>query len=186
MQQPSIYPRNVTQRIDIDPRDHVITQGQMYPQAFNQPAMFGEDKRVDPRPLYSPCTVLGTSTNPQLSSNKTLHPGVIQCPSGMPQQQIMRISPNTSKGRMVPTDREAPYIGAADNTSSCSVSFQSSSISNPNNVSLYSNSTKCNPVAIPVHESSQPITRFLPSPSSPPVLNVSNLMRSSCDILYMS
>ena len=89
MQQPSIYPRNVTQRIDTDPRDHVITQGQMYPQAFNQPPIFGEDKRVDPRPLYSPHTVLGAGTNPQLSSSNIVHPGVTQYPSGRPAQQIM-------------------------------------------------------------------------------------------------
>ena len=188
MQQPSIYPRNVTQRIDTDPRDHVITQGQMYPQAFNQPAMFGQDNRVDPRSLYSPYSVLGAGTNPQLTSSKSVHPGVIQYPSGMPQQQIMGMpsnyspymvagtstdlqlsnsmgsypgviqypsgmpqqqimgmSSNTSRGRMVPTNRGVPHIGAADNASSHSVSFQSSSISNPNNVSLYSHST--NPLA---------------------------------------
>ena len=300
MQQLSIYPRNVTERIDADPRDHVITQRQMYPQAFNQPAMFGEDKRVDPRPLYSPHTVLGAGTNPQLSSSKIVHPGVtqypsgipqqqimgmssnyspymvpgtgtnpqlsnslgnylgmmqnpsgmpqqqimgmssnyspymvpgtgtnpqlsnslgnylgmmqnpsgmpqqqimgmssnyspymvpgtgtnpqlsnslgnylgmMQNPSGMPQQQIMGMSSNTSRGRMVPTNRGAPYIGATDNTNSRSVSFQSSSISNPNNVNLYSHST--NPAAVPVCESSQPIHKFLPRPRPrrpPPVI----------------
>ena len=96
IQQPSIYPRNVTQRIDTDSRDHVITQRQMYPQAFNQPAMFGEDKRVDPRPLYNPYTVLGAGINPQLSSSKNIYPGVTQYPSGMPQQQIMGMSSNYS------------------------------------------------------------------------------------------
>ena len=190
MQQPSIYSRNVTQRIDTDPRDHVITQGQMYPLTFNQPAMFSQDNRVDPRPLYSPYTVLGAGTNPQLTSSKSIYPGMIrypsgmpqqqmmgmssncspymvpstgtnpqfsnsmgsypgmiQYPSGMPQQQIMGMTSNTSRGRMVPTNRGAPHIGAADNTSSPSVSFQSSSISsNPNNVSGYSNST--NPTAV--------------------------------------
>ena len=194
MQQPSIYPRNVTQRIDTDPRDHVITQGQMYPQTFNQPAMFGQDNRVDPRPLYSPYTVLGAGTNPQLTSSKSVNPGRIQYPSGMPQQQIMGMPSNyssymvpgsgtnlqlsnsmgsypeiiqypsgmpqhqilgmpsnTSKGRMVPTNRRTPHVGAADNTSSRSVSFQSSSISDPNNVSLYSHST--NPAAVSVHHS---------------------------------
>ena len=176
MQQPSIYPRNVTQRIDTDPRDHVITQGQMYPQAFNQPAMFGEGKRVDPRPLYSPYTVLGAGTNPQLSSSKSVHPGVTQYPSGMPQQQIMGMSSNTSRGRMVPTNRGAPYIGAVDNTNSRSVSFQSSSISNPNNVNLYSHST--NPATVPVCESSRPITQSLLPPLPPPSLfdHVSILM----------
>ena len=148
MQQPSIYSRNVTQRIDTDPRGHVITQGQMYQQTFNQPAMFGQDNRVDPRPLYSPYTVLGAGTNPQLTSSKSVNPGVIRYPSGMPQQQIMGMSSNTSRGRMVPSNRGAPYIGPADNTSSRSVSFQSSSVSNPNNVSLYSHST--NPTVVPV------------------------------------
>ena len=219
MQQPSIYPRNVTQRIGTDPRDHVITQGQMYPQAFNQPAMVGQDNRVDPRPLYSPYTLLDAGTNPQLSSSKSVYPGVTQYPSGMPQQQIMRMSSNyspymvpgtgtnpqlsnslsnylgmmqnpsgmpqqqimgmssnTSRGRMVPTNRGAPYIGATDNTNSRSVSFQSSSISNPNNVNLYSHST--NPAAVPVCESSQSFNRFIPL--SPSLSIVSN----SCDILY--
>ena len=148
MQQPSIYSRNVTQRIDTDPRDHVITQGQMYPQIFNQPAVFGQDNRVDPRPLYCPNTVLGAGTNPQLTSSKSVNPGVIRYPSGTPQQQIMGMSSNTSRGRMAPTNRGAPYIGPADNTSSRSVSFQSSSISNPNNVSLYSHPT--DPTAAPV------------------------------------
>ena len=218
MQQPSIYPRNVTQRIDSDPRDHVITQGQMYPQAFNQPAVFGQDKRVDPRPLYSPCTVLGTGTNPQLSSSKRVYPGVTQYPSGIPQQQIMRMSSNyspymvpgtgtnpqlsnsfgnylgmmqnpsgmaqqqimgmssnTSRGRMVPTNRGAPYIGAVDNTNSRSVSFQSSSINNPNNVNLYSHST--NPATVPVCESSQPFSPFIqPSPLPPLFGSVSILI----------
>ena len=163
MQQPSIYLGNVTQRIDNDPRDHVITQGQMYPQAVNQATMFGEDKRVDPRPLYSPYTVLGAGTNPHLSSSKSVYPGGIQYPSGMPQQQIMGMSSNTSRGRMVPTNRGAPYIGTTDNTNSRSVSFQSSSISNPNNVNLYSHST--NPAVVPVCESSQPITPFILPPS---------------------
>ena len=148
MQQPSIYSRNVTQRIDTDPRDHVITQGQMYQQTFNQPAMFDQDNRVDPRPLYSPNTVLGAGTNPQLTSSKSVNPGVIRYPSGMPQQQIMGMSSNTSRGRMVPSNRGAPYIGPADNTSSRSVSFQSSFVSNPNIVSLYSHPT--NPTAVPV------------------------------------
>ena len=193
MQQPSIYPRSVTQRIDTDPRDHVITQGQMYPRGYNQPAMFGQDNRVDPRPLYSPYTVLGAGTNPQLTSSKSVNPGRIRYPSGMPQQQIMGMpsnyspymvpgtgtspplsnsmgsypgwypsgmpqqqvmgmSSNTSRGRMVRTNRGAPYIEPADNTSSHSVSFQSSSISNPNNVSLYSHST--NPATTPVYHSS--------------------------------
>ena len=193
MQQPSIYPRSVTQRIDTDPRDHVITQGQMYPRGYNQPAIFGQDNRMDSRPLYSPYTVLGAGTNPQLTSSKNINPGRIQYPlgvpqqqimgmssnyspymvpgtginpqlsnsmgsypgwypSGMPQQQIMGMSSNTSRGRMVPTNRGAPYIGPADNTSSRSVSFQSSSISNPNNVSLYSHST--NPATTLVHHSS--------------------------------
>ena len=180
MQQHSIYPRNVTQRIGTDPRDHVITQGQMYPQAFNQPAMVGQDNRVDPRPLYSPLTLLGAGTNPQLSSSKSVYPGVTQYPSGMPQQQIMGMSSNTSRGRMVPPNRGAPYIGATDNTNSRSVSFQSSSISNPNNVNLYSHST--NPASVPVCESSQPITQFLPPPPSPlllssvPLFNVSILL----------
>ena len=198
MQQPSIYPRNVTQRIDTDPRDHVITEGQMRSQAFNQPAMFGEDKRVDPRPLYSPYTVLGGGTNPQLNSSKSVYPGVtqypsgipqqqimgmssnyspymvpgtdtkpqlsnslgnylgmMQNPSGMPQQQIMGMSSNTSRGRMVPTNRGAPYIGATYNTNSRSVSFQSSSISNLNNVNLYSHSTSA--AAAPVHWPQPPI-----------------------------
>ena len=191
MQQPSVYSRNVTQRIDTDtdPRDHVITQGQMYPLTFSQPAMFGQDNRVDPRPLYSPYTVLGAGTNPQLTSSKRVnpgmirypsgmpqqqmmgmssnyspymvpgtgtnpqwsnnmgsHPGVNQYPSGMPQQQIMGMPSNTSGGRMVPTNRGAPNIGAADNTSSRSVSFQSSSTSNPNNMNLYSHST--NPITV--------------------------------------
>ena len=215
MQQPSIYPRSITQRIDTDPRDHVITQGQMYPQAFNQPAMFGgEDNRVDPRPLYSPYTVVGGGTNPQLSSSKIVYPGVtqypsaipqqqimgissnyspymvpgtgttpqlsnnldnylrmMQNPSGMPQQQIMGMSSNATRGRMVPTNRGASYIGATDNTSSRSVSFQSSSISNPNNVNLYSHST--NPAAVPVCESSRLITQFVPSL---PLSSVSILM----------
>ena len=218
MQQPSIYPRNVSERIDTDPRDHVITQGQMYPQAFNQLAMFGQDKRVDPRPLYSPYTVVGAGTNPQLSSSKIVHLGVtrypsgrpqqqimgmssndspymvpgtgtnpqlsnslgnylgmMQNPSGMPQKQIMGMSSNTSRGRMVPTNRGAPYIGATDNTNSHSVSFQSSSISNPNNVNLYSHST--NPSAVPVCESSQLINQFpLPSTLSLFTTNVSILM----------
>ena len=182
MQQPSIYPRSVTQRIYTDPRDHVITQGQMYPRGYNQPAMFGQDNRVDPRPLYSPYTVLGAGTSPQLTSSKSVNPGMIRYPSGvpqqqimgmpsnyspymvpgtgtnpqlsnsmgsypgwypsgMPQQQIMGMPSNASRGRMVPTNRGAPYIGPADNTSSHSVSFQSSSVSNPNNVSLYSHPT---------------------------------------------
>ena len=137
MQQPNIYPRNVTQRIDTDPRDHVITQGQMYPLTFNQPTMFVQDNRADPRPLYSPYTVLGAGTNPQLTSSKSVNPGVIRYPPGMPQQQVMGISSNISRGRMVPTNRGAPHIEAADNTSCRSVSFQSSSVSKPNNVSLY-------------------------------------------------
>ena len=209
MQQPSIYPRNVTQRIDTGPRDYVITQGQMYPQMFNQPAMFGQDNRVDPRPLYSPYTVLnagtspqltssksvnpgriqyplgapqqqimgmssnyspymvpGTGTNPQLNNSMGSYPGWIQYPSGMPQQQIMGMPSNTSRGRMVPTNRRAPHVGAADNTSSRSVSFQSSSISNPNNVSLHSRST--NPTAAPVQLID---TRDL-SPSSPKIFPI--------------
>ena len=217
MQQTSMYPRNVTQRIDTDPRDN--TQGQIYPQAFNQLAMFGEDKRVDPRPLYSPYTVLGAGTNSQLSSSESVHPGVTQYPSGIPQQQIMGISSNyspymvsgagnnpqlsnslgnylgmmqnpsgipqqqimgmssnTSRGRMVPTNRGASYIGATDNTNSRSVSFQSSSINNPNNVNLYSHST--NPVTVPVCESSQPIIPFIPPPLPPPSFTVSILMLS--------
>ena len=182
MQQPSIYPRNVTQRIDTDPRDHVITQGQMNPQDFNKPAMFGEDKRVDPRPLYSPDTVMGTVTNPQLSNSLDNYLGMMQNPSGKPQQQIMGMSSNTSRGRMVPTNIGAPYIGATDNINSRSGSFQSSSISNPNNVNLYSHST--NPASVPVCESSQPITQSLPpqfliprSPTSPlPLFDVSILM----------
>ena len=175
--------------------------------------MFGEDKGVDPRPLYSPYTALGAGTNPQLSSSKGVHPRVTQYPSGMPQQQIMEMlsnyspymvpgtgtnphlgnnlgnylgmiqnpsgmsqqqimgmSSNTSRGRMVPTNRGAPYIGATDNTNSSSVSFQSSSISNLNNVNLYSHST--NPAAVPVCESSQPIIQFLPSSSSPLTLSL--------------
>ena len=169
----------------------MITQGQMYPQTFNQPAMFGQDNRVDPRPLYSPYTVLGAGSNPQLTSSKSInsgviqylsrisqqqmmgmpsnyspymvsgtgtnpqwsnsmgsYPGMIQYPSGMPQQQVTGMSSNSSRGRMVPTNRRAPHVGAADNISSHSVSFQSSSISNPNNVSLYSCST--NPTTAPV------------------------------------
>ena len=193
MQQPS--------GIDTDPRDHVITQGQMYPRGYNQPAIFGQDNRVDPRPLYSPYTVLGAGTNPQLTSSKNVNPGRIQYPlgvpqqqimgmssnyspymvpgtginpqlsnsmgsypgwypSGMPQQQIMGMSSNTSRGRMVPTNRGAPYIGPADNTSSRSVSFQSSSISNPNNVSLYGHST--NPAAVSVHHSPPSSPIFIP------------------------
>ena len=196
MQQPSIYPRNVTQRIDTDPRDHVITQRQMYPQTFNQPATFNQSYRVDPRPLYSPYMVLGADTSPQLTSSKSVNPGVIRYPSGVPQQQIMGMSSNyspymipgtgtnpqlsdsmgsypgwypsgmpqqqimgmsskTSRGRMVPTNRGAPYIGAADNTSSRSVSFQSPSINNPNNVSLYIRSTS------PVAEVAAELVRFL-------------------------
>ena len=112
IQQPSIYPRNVTQRIDTDPRDHVITQGQMYPQAFNQPAMFGEDKRVDPRPLYSPHTVLGVGTNPQLSSSKSVYSGVTQYPSGMPQQQIVRMPTNYSP-YMVPGTDTNPQLSSS-------------------------------------------------------------------------
>ena len=206
MQQPSIYPRNVTERIDTDPRGYVITQGQMYPQAFNQSAMFGQDKRVDPRPLYSPHTVLGAGTNPQLGSSKSVYSGVtrypsgmpqqqimglssnyspymvpgtgtnpqlsnslgnylgmMQNPSGMPQQQIMGMSSNTNRGRMVPTNRGAPYIGATDNTNSHSVSFQSSSISNPNNVNLYSHST--NPATVPTQQLYQYVKVLNQSPS---------------------
>ena len=220
MQQPSIYPRNVSERIDTDPRDHVITQGLMYSQTFNQLAIFGEDKRVDPRPSYSPYTVLGADTNPQLSSSKSVYPGVTQYPSGMPQQQIMEIlsnyspymvsgtgtnpqlsnslsnylgmmqnpsgmpqqqimgmSSNTSRGRMVPTNIGAPYFGTTDNTNSHLVSFQSSSISNPN---LYSRST--NPATVAVHQSSQPITQSLLLP--PPPDFVSLLYSIRCDILY--
>ena len=151
MRQPSIYPRNVTQRIDTDPREHVITQGQMYPQTFNQPVMFDQDNRVDPRPLYSPYTVLGAGTSPQLTSSKSVNPGMIRYPSGVPQQQIMGMSSNTSRGRMVPTNRGAPHIGVADNTSSRSVLFQFPSINNPNNVSLYNHPT--NSAAVSVHHS---------------------------------
>ena len=108
--------------------------------------------------------VPGTGTNPQLSNSLGNYLEMMQNPSGMPQQQIMGMSSNTSRGRMVLTNRGAPYIEATDNTNRRSVSFQSSSISNPNNVNLYSHST--NPATVPVCESSQPITQFLPSSPS--------------------
>ena len=140
IQQPSMYTRNATRAIYTDPTDPVITEGQMYPQAYNQAVMFGQDKRVDPRSLYSPYTLPGADTNPQLTSSKSVHPS------------------NTSRARVVPPNMGASYIGAADNTASCSVSFQSSSISDPNNVSsLYRHST--HPAAAPVQLADENVNR---------------------------
>ena len=198
IQQPSIYSRDVTQRIDTDPIYPVITQGHMYSQAFYQPAMLGQYYGMDPRPLYnpyklpgvstkplySPSAVPGVGTNPQLISSKSVYPGVIQYPSGMSQQQIMGMSSNTSRARVVPTNMRAPHIRPAD---SHSVSFQSSSISNPNDVSLYSHSS--NPVAGPpqlVYENlNNPSSSLLP-PSSPPSFfsAVSLIYCDSCDMLF--
>ena len=197
IQQPSIYSRNVTQRIDTDPIYPVITQGHMYSQAFYQPAMLGQHYGVNPRPLYNPYTLPGVSTkplysppvaqgaatNPQLISSKSVYPGVFQYPSGMSQQQIMGMSSNTSRARVVPTNMGAPHIRSADNTNS--ISFQSSSISNPNDVSLYSHSS--NSVAGPpqlVYENlNNPSSslRLIPSLLLPPV---SLVYCNSCDMLY--
>ena len=197
MQQPSIYSRDVTQKIDTDSIYPVITQGHMYSQAFYQPAMLGQDNRVDPRPLYnpyklpgvstkplySPSAVPAVSTNPQLISSESVYPGVLQYPSGMSQQQIMGMSSNTSRARVVPTNMGAPHIGPADNTNS--ISFQSSSISNPNDVSLYSHSS--NPVAGSpqlVYENLNNPSSSLPSPTLAPLLDVSLLYCDSCDMVY--
>ena len=203
MQQPSIYSRDVTQRIDTDPIYPAITQGHMYSQAFYQPAMLGQNYGVNPRPLYNPYKLPGVSTkplyspsavpvagtNPQLISSKSVYPGVFQYPSGMSQQQIMGMSSNTSRARVVPTNMEAPHIGPADNTNGGSISFQSSSISNPNDVSLYSHSS--NPVAGPpqlLYGNLSNASSSLPPPPLPPSSPVSFNYVSlpycdSCDML---
>ena len=178
IQQPSIYSRDVTHRINTDPVYPVITQGHMYSQAFYHPAMLGQYYGVNPRPLYnpyelpgvstkplySPSAAQGAGTNPQLISSKSVYPGMIQYPSGMSQQQIMGMSSNTSRARVVPTNMGAPHIGPAD---SGLISFQSSSISNPNDVRSYSHSS--NPVAGPSHlvyENLNSPSSSLSSPSS--------------------
>ena len=195
IQQPSIYSRDVTQRIDTDPICPVITQGHMYSQAFYQPAMLGQYHGLNPRPLYnsyklpgvstkplySPSAAPGVGTNPQLISSKSVYPGVFQYPSGMSQQQIMGMSSNTSRARVVPTNIGALNIGPAD---SHSISFQSSFFNNPNDVSLYSHST--NPVAGPpqlVYENLNNPSSSLP-PSSSSLDIVSILYCDSCDMLY--
>ena len=195
IQQPSIYSSDVTQRIDTDPIYPAITQGQMYSQAFYQPAMLGQYYGMDPRSSYNPYKLPGVSTqpfysssvvprvgtNPQLISSKSVYPGMIQYPSGMSQQQIMGMSSNTSRARVVPTNMGVPHIGPAD---SRSVSFQSSSISNPNDVSLYSHST--NPAAGPPQLVYENVNN--PSSSLPPqprlLIGVSLLYCNSYDMLY--
>ena len=184
IQQPSIYSRDATQRIDTDPIYPVITQGHMYSQAFYHPAMLGQDYRADPRSLYGTYGVPEVGTNPQLISSKSVyHPGVIQYPSGMSQQQIMGMSSNTSGARVVPTNMGAPHTGPADNTNGGSISFQSSSISNPNNVGLHGHSS--NSVAGPpqlVYENLNSHSRSVPPPSSPTYIDVSLLYCDSYDI----
>ena len=164
-----MYTRNVTQGINTDP------QRQTYPQAFNHPAI---DNRVDPRSLFSPYTLPGASSD-------GFYPGRIQYPSEISQQQITRNSSNTSSTGMVPQNTGAPHVGAADNTTRQSVIFQSSSISNPNNVSsLYGHST--NPTTAPVqldeNASSLSYTPIIPVP--PPPITVSNftVIVKACDI----
>ena len=128
----------------------MMAQGQMYPQALNhQPAMFGQDNRVNQMPLYN--ASMGIGTNPQLSNTMGNYPGMIQYRSGIPQQQIMGIPSNmnnTNGVRMALVYTE----GAANDTNIHPVSFQSTSISNPNNVSLYSHSTN---LVVPVPEQRQ-------------------------------
>ena len=167
----SMYARSVAQGFILDP---AIT----HPQALNHPAMFGLDNRVGPGSMYSPYTLPS-------ASSEVAYPGVIQYPSEMSQQQIMRNSSNTSSAGMVPRNTGAPHIGAADNTTRHSVSFQSSSISNPNNVSsLYSYST--NPTTAPVQftdenenrSNSPSYTPIIPQP--PPPIIVSNFIASYC------
>ena len=160
-----------------------ITQGHMYSQASYQPAMLAQDYRVNPRSLYGTYRVPGVGTNPQLISSESVYPGVVQYPSEMSQQQIMGMSSNTSRARVVPTNTGAPHIRPAD----CgSISSQSSSISNPNDVSLYSHSS--NPVARPpqlVYENlTNSIITLPPRQLLPPPLDVSLLYCDGCDMLY--
>ena len=177
IQQSSIYTRNVTQRIDTDPTDPVITQGLMYPQAFNQSAMLSQE---DPLHRVRPHSIPDSVTIPQLtSSERNVYLGMIQYPLGKSKQQIMEMSSNASRTRMLPLNRGASYIRVADNTSSQSVSSQSSSISNPNNVSsLYSHSTYPAPATVQLtdenmNRTSSPLHRgllpsFIPLPPPPP------------------
>ena len=137
IQQPSVNTRNVTQRIDTNAVYPGATQGLFHPQALNPSAIpLGQDDEVD---MNSPFTLPAAATNPQL----TVSPRVIQYPSGMTRQQEMG---NTS--RVLAPVVEATHTGAVDSTSSRSVSVQSSSISDPNTVSLQSHPTI--PVAFPV------------------------------------
>lgn len=128
MQQPSTHSRNVTQG------DPVIMQGQIYPQGFNQPTTFHQNNKVNPRPLYGPNMA---GNNPELSSSVSAYPGVIQYSGGMSKQQIMGMSSNTSRAR-VESPNMGAHIGSVDNTNSHSISFQFSSIGNPNNMSTSS------------------------------------------------
>ena len=165
IQQPSIYTRNITQRVDTDPTDPVITQGQMYPQAFNQSAMLSQE---GPLHRVRPHSIPDSVTIPQLtSSERSLYPVMIQYPLGKYKQQIMEMSSNASRTRMLPLNRGASYIRVADNTSSQSVSSQSSFTSNPNNVSsLYSHSTYPAPATVQLtdenmNKTSSPLHRGL-------------------------
>ena len=120
--------------------------------------MFGQDNRVGQIPLYD--ASLGTGTNPQLSNNMGNCLGIIQCPPGMPQQQIMGMTSNNTGGvRMV-----SAYTGrAADGINIHPVSFQSSSISNPSNLSLYGHSANL-VVPAPVEGLRGTITPPIPLP----------------------
>ena len=166
MQQPSMNTRNVPQRIDTGSVYPGSSQGLMHPLTLNPSAMlFGQDDRVDMRSLYSPYTLSTAVTNSQL----TVSPRVIQYPSGMTRQQVMG---NTS--RAVAPVVEATHTGVVDNTTGHSVSLQSSPISNPNSVRLYSHST--NPVVAPVqsvegyeHKFSN-VSQLPPKPLLPTVL----------------
>ena len=127
--------------------------GQMYPpSAFNQHVTFGQGNRMDPMTLYSPNMAVGAGTNRQLISGMSAaYPGMIQYPSGMSKQRQMRMPSTTSGVRMVlPPNIRTRHV-QPNNTNSRSTPFQSSSISNPNDMLTIqdtSSSTKQSTTAI--------------------------------------
>ena len=120
-QYPDMYPMNTTNSFtQLDTVNPVMTQGQMDPQAFNQPNTIGQE-RIDPLSFYSPNIVMNAGNNPQMMNSGNAYPGLSQYSPGMmssPQvqqqqllQQMMRM-PVIPSRMMTPSNIQAPQPGS--------------------------------------------------------------------------